>query len=93
MIVEWAKLVSELGFPIASVLGLGGFIYFIVKYLLNSMIAKLDGMIAIQNRLHERIRNINNDLIRLDMLMSVALRIPPELERISRADEDDHRKD
>ena len=45
-------------------------------------------------KLNNRLQTINNDMIKLDLLISHALHLKPDEERISRADgKDDARKD
>ena len=43
-------------------------------------------MHAIITQLDNRVRNINNDVIKLDLLISHTLDVPPDEERIARAD-------
>jgi hypothetical protein len=43
-------------------------------------------MHSIITQLDNRVKNMNNDIIKLDVLVSHTLEIPPDEERIARAD-------
>ena len=87
-------LLIEFGLPVASAAVMGIFIYIILKYILDSVISQVNTMHGIIMGLDNRIQTMNNDLLKLDILVSHALKIKPDEERIARADgKDDARKD
>ena len=87
-------LVGELGLPIAGCILLGGFIYIILKYILAGVTDQVSTMHGIITMLDNRIKNMNNDMIKLDLLISHSLDLKPGEERISRADgKEDARRD
>ena len=87
-------LLAEFGLPIASSAVMGVFIYIILKYILGSVIGQVGSLHAIITQLDNRIRTMNNDMMKLDLLISHALELKPDEERIARADgKDDARKD
>ena len=87
-------LLAEFGLPIASSAVMGVFIYIILKYILGSVIGQVGSLHAIITQLDNRIRTMNNDMIKLDILVSHALNVKPDEERLARADgKDDARKD
>ena len=87
-------LLIEFGLPVASAAVMGIFIYIILKYILDSVISQVNTLHGIIMGLDNRIQTMNNDLIKLDILVSHALKIKPDEERIARADgKDDARKD
>ena len=92
--MEAFKLIADLGFSIAAVIGGGFFIIMLLKYILNSVVnsAKtLNGMIS---ALDNRVKTMNNDIIKIDVQMNDALGLEPETDRIARADgKIDARKD
>jgi len=52
------------------------------------------GLTGIIKALDNRVRTMNHDVIRIDMLMSSALGVKPDLDRIARADgKNDARRD
>ena len=79
-------LLAEFGLPIASSAVMGVFIYIILKYILGSVIGQVGSLHAIITQLDNRIRTMNHDMINLDLLISHALELKPDEERIARAD-------
>ena len=87
-------LIGELGLPIAGCILLGGFIYIILKYILADVTEQVSTMRGIISMLDNRIKNMNNDMIKLDILISHSLDLKPDEERIARADgKEDARRD
>ena len=75
-------LLAEFGLPIASSAVMGVFIYIILKYILGSVIGQVGSLHAIITQLDNRIRTMNHDMIKLDLLISHALELKPDEERI-----------
>ena len=87
-------LIKELGFPIAIALGGGFFIFFIVKYILGSVTAQVKSIHGIIMGLDNRVKTMNNDIIKIDAQMNDSLGLEPDTDRIARADgKIDARKD
>ena len=87
-------ILVKFGLPVAAAVVMGIFIYIILKYILESVIGQVNGMHGIIMGLDNRIKTMNNDMIKLDLLISHALKLRPDEERISRADgKTDARKD
>ena len=84
----------ELGFSAAAAIAGGFFIVLLIKYILDSVVghaATLHGMIT---ALDLRVKTMNNEIIRIDTLMSTVVGVRPDLDRIARADgQKDARKD
>ena len=88
------EILVEFGLPVASATVMGVFIYIILKYILDSVIGQVNSIHGIIMGLDNRIKTMNNDMIKLDILVSHALNVKPDEERIARADgKDDARKD
>ena len=88
------EILVEFGLPVASATIMGVFIYIILKYILNSVIGQVNSIHGIIMGLDNRIKTMNNDMIKLDLLISHALKLRPDEDRISRADgKTDARKD
>ena len=79
-------ILADFGLPIAGSFAMGVFIYIILRYILGAVIGQVQTMHAIITQLDNRVRNINNDVIKLDLLISHTLDVPPDEERIARAD-------
>ena len=88
------QILVEFGLPVASATVMGVFIYIILKYILDSVIGQVNSIHGIVMGLDNRIKTMNNDMIKLDLLISHALKLRPDEDRISRADgKTDARKD
>ena len=88
------EILVQFGLPVAAAVVMGIFIYIILKYILESVIGQVNGMHGIIMGLDNRIKTMNNDMIKLDLLISHALNLRPDEDRISRADgKVDARKD
>ena len=80
------QILAEFGLPVAAALIMGFFIYLIIKYILESVIGQVKTMHAIITMLDNRVKTMNHDMIKLDLLISHSLDLKPDEERISRAD-------
>ena len=80
------QILAEFGLPVAAALIMGFFIYLIIKYILESVVGQVKSMHGIIMALDNRIKTMNHDMIKLDLLISHALDLKPDEERISRAD-------
>jgi archaellum biogenesis ATPase FlaH len=91
---EFFKLVAEVGFPIAAAIAAGYFVFLSVKFILQSVMGSIRGLSGIIQALDNRVKTMNHDVIRIDTLMSNALGVKPDVERIARADgKNDARRD
>ena len=80
------EVLAECGLPVAAASIMGFFIYLIIKYILESVVGQVKSMHGIIMALDNRIKTMNHDMIKLDLLISHALDLKPDEERISRAD-------
>lgn len=79
-------IIAEVGFPIAAAMGAGVFVYFVIKYILTSVMNQIRGLQGIIMALDNRVKTMNHDIIRVDAVVSSALGLRPDLERIARSD-------
>ena len=87
-------LLVEFGLHVASATVMGVFIYIILKYILESVIGQVNSIHGIIMGLDNRIKTMNNDMIKLDVQISEALDLKQDEDRIARADgKKDARKD
>ena len=92
--MDFFKLVAEVGFPIAAACAGGYFVFLTLKFILQGVTSSVKGMSGIINALDNRVKTMNHDVIRIDTLVSNALGVKPDIDRIARADgKDDARKD
>ena len=80
------EILVEFGLPVASATVMGVFIYMILKYILESVVGQVSSIHGIIMALDNRVKTMNNDMIKLDLLISHALKLRPDEDRISRAD-------
>ena len=88
------QILAEFGLPVAAASVMGFFIYLIIKYILESVVDQVKTMHAIITMLDNRVKTMNHDMIKLDLLISHSLNLKPDEDRISRADgKNDARRD
>ena len=92
--MEAFKIIADLGFSIAAVIGGGFFIILLLKYILDSVVSRAQGLNGMISSLDNRVKTINNEIVRLDALVCHALGVTPDTRRISAADgKEDSRRD
>ena len=95
--MTFLDLVSDVGFPIASALAGGFFVFLTLKFILAGVLDDIRTQRGFVKSLDNRVKTMNNELLRIDILMCRSFDIPmlpADLNRISRADgQKDARKD
>ena len=92
--MDFFKLVAEVGFPIASAMAGGYFVFLTLKFILAGVTSSVKGLSNIITALDNRVRTMNHDVIRIDTVVSNALGLKPDVDRIARADgKNDARRD
>ena len=91
---EIFKIIGDLGMPVAAALAGGYFAYLTIKLLLQGVLGSINGMKGIIIALDNRVKTMNHDVIRIDTIVSNALGLRPDTDRIARADgKNDARRD
>ena len=70
-----AGLVKQYGFPIVAAVGMGYFVWFIYKFVTDKLMPIIGETNVILIALIDRIRMLDNDLIRLNQKVNVVLQI------------------
>ena len=92
--MEAFSLIADLGFSIAAVVIGGFFIIVLLTYILDSVVSSAESLNGMISSLDNRIKTINNEIVRLDALVCHVLGVKPDTRRMSAADgKDDSRKD
>ena len=92
--MEIFTLIADVGFPIAGALAAGYFVFLTLKFILAGVTDSVKSLKGIIMGLDNRVQTMNHDVIRIDTLMSNALGLKPDTDRIARADgKNDARKD
>ena len=92
--MEAFTLIADLGFSIAAVIGGGFFIILLLKYILDSVVGSAKALNGMISALDNRVKTMNNEIVRLDALVCCALGVKPDVRRMSAADgKEDARND
>jgi hypothetical protein len=62
------------------------FIFLVMKQMMDALIGEIQTVQGITKMLITRASIMNNDMIRIDVSVSSVLKLPPDLERIARAE-------
>lgn len=73
------ELVNQYGLPIVVACGMGYFIFFIWKYVTTQIKPKLGETAVVLIALIDRIRMLDNDLIRLDQKLNIFIEMDETL--------------
>ena len=84
--MEVFDLIAEVGLPIASGLIMGFFIFIVMKQMMDGLVDEIKTIQGISKMLITRASIMNNDMIRIDVSVSSALNLAPDLDRIARAE-------
>ena len=80
------QLIGEVGLPIGGALAAGFFIFLVMKQLLEGVVDSINTLMNFTKALENRARTMNNELIKIDMLVSSALDLKPDIERVARTE-------
>ena len=76
--MDLVELVNQYGLPIVVAGGMGYFIFFIWKYVTTQIKPKLGATFTVLVALIDRIRMLDNDLIRLDQKLNIFIEMKEE---------------
>ena len=77
---------SEVGVPIFGAVVMAFFIFLSMKYIFDSVLAQIKSTENIISMLETRAKVMNNDILRIDLLVSSALELTPPIDRVARAE-------
>jgi len=83
---ETFKLIAEVGLPIAGSLSMGFFIFLVIKQILAGIVGQVQTLTTFCESLENRARTMSNEMIKIDLLVSSALELRPDIDRIARAE-------
>ena len=78
--MDLVTLVNQYGLPIVVAGGMGYFIFFIWKYVTTQIKPKLGSTATVLIALIDRVRMLDNDLIRLEQKLNVFIEMKEELQ-------------
>ena len=79
--MDIVQLVSDFGFPVVMVVGLGYFVYFVWQTITNEIDPAVDDMKTTIIRLTDQLRLLDQDMIRLIEKVNTALEIKQQSEK------------
>ena len=79
--MDFLSFVGDVGFPIAGAIAAGIFVFTTLKFILASVTGSVNGLKNIIGALDNRVQTMNNDLVKIDALMSHVLGVKPNVER------------
>ena len=79
-------LISDVGLPIAGALVMGVFIFIIIKQIMMGIVDNIKSLTMFCESLENRARTMSNEMIKIDMLVSRALELRPDIDRVARAE-------
>jgi hypothetical protein len=82
-----ASLIKDFGFPIVAAMGLGYFVYYIWKWVTEEIKPVLGSASSTLIKLVDRIRMLDNDMIRLNTKLAMVLEYKDEIIKSGRSDE------
>lgn len=83
---EVFSLISDVGLPIAGAIVSGFFIFVIMRQILEGVIDDIKVLTMFSEGLENRARTMSNELTKIDLLVSSALELRPDIERVARAE-------
>lgn len=83
---EVFSLISDVGLPIAGAIVSGFFIFFIMKQILEGVVDDIKVLTMFSEGLENRARTMSNELTKIDLLVSSALDLKPDIDRVARAE-------
>jgi len=82
-IMEFLTLVGDVGFPIAGAIAAGVFVFTTLKFILQSVTGSVSGLKNIICALDNRVQTMNNDLVKIDTLLSYIQGVKPNVDRLA----------
>ena len=85
--MDVVKLVEEFGFTTVMVVGLGYFVYYVWKWVTTEVKPVLGDASSTLIKLVDRVRMLDNDMIRLNTKLAMVLEYKEEIIKSGRSDE------
>ena len=79
--MDIVQLVSDFGFPVVMVVGLGYFVYFVWQTITNAIDPAVENMKTTIIRLTDQLRLLDQDMIRLQQKVNTVLELKEQDEK------------
>ena len=77
------SFIGDVGAPIAGALAAGYFVFLTIRFILAGVTGSVTTIKNIIGQLDKRVQTMNNDLVKIDALMSYAFGVKPNIDRIA----------
>jgi hypothetical protein len=77
------SFIGDVGAPIAGAIAAGYFVFLTIRFILKVVTDSVNTLRGIIGSLDNRVQTMNNDLVKIDALMSYAFGIKPNIDRIA----------
>tara|TARA_B110000211_G_C14004799_1_gene520281 strand:+ start:841 stop:1164 length:324 start_codon:yes stop_codon:yes gene_type:complete len=84
--MDIGQAISDYGFPIIAAMGMGYFIYFIWQWVTKTIDPVIGQTMGTLIKLVDRVRMLDNDIIRLNTKLSMVLENEAKLDKARRAE-------
>jgi hypothetical protein len=89
MEIDIAAMIKDFGFPVIAAFGMGYFIFFIWKWVTETIDPVIGQSMGTLIRLVDRVRMLDNDMIRLNSKLSMVLEHRAKLDPVAQEELDD----
>ena len=83
---EIFDLIAQVGAPIAGSLVMGFFIFLVIRQIMEGIVEQVKTLTIFCKGLENRATTMSNEMMKIDLLVSSALELRPDIERIARAE-------
>ena len=77
------SLIGDVGFPIAGAIAAGVFVFVTLRFILDGVKDDVKTLMNIIASLDNRVQTMNNDLVKIDVLLSYILAVRPNVDRLA----------
>jgi len=83
MVGDILRFITDVGMPIAAAIFCGMFVFIILKFIFGQVLDRINGVSGAVLGLENKLDVMNNDIVKIDTLISCALDTEPNLHRIA----------
>ena len=81
--MDFLSFIGDVGAPIAGALAARYFVFLTIRFILAGVTGSVTTIKNIIGQLDNRVQTMNNDLVKIDALMSYAFGVKPNIDRIA----------
>ena len=90
---QFVHLVETLGFPIFMSGLLIFVLYLMLRWMMNTLMSKIQSLWDMTVKLIDRIRALDNSIVRMETMMRLLNQLDPDWDHVGKLDHQDRRKD